>query len=45
MHLMHTWGQGSTKKPCVYGVVKGVGRLHKFWGLQAVTDRNRPLDN
>jgi len=25
--------------------VKGVGKLHSFWGLQGVMDRNKPLDN
>ncbi len=25
--------------------LKGIGRLHSFWGLQNIMDRNRPLDN
>jgi hypothetical protein len=25
--------------------VKGVGKLHNFWGLQGITNRNKPLDN
>jgi hypothetical protein len=25
--------------------VKGVGKLHSLWGLQGITDRNKPLDN
>jgi len=25
--------------------VNGVGILHSFWGLQGITDRNKPLDN
>ncbi len=27
------------------GNVKGIGILHSFWGLQGITNRNRPLDN
>jgi hypothetical protein len=25
--------------------VQGVSKLHSFWGLQGIIDRNKPLDN
>jgi hypothetical protein len=27
------------------GNVKGIDKLHRFWGLQSIMDRNKPLDN
>ncbi len=32
-----------TSLKCVF--VKGVGKIYKFWGLQGIMDKNRPLDN